>query len=197
MQMGRLFCLIGKSGSGKDTVFKQLLNDSELSLSPVVTYTTRPRRDNENDGVEYNFITNDELMNFKCAGKIIELRKYDTVKGVWYYCTIDDGKIDLAHGDYLTIATLEGFAGLKKRFDAAAVSLYITVEEGERLSRALTREKAQHSPDYYELCRRFLADHEDFCDSRLEKEGISKQFSNDDILSCVANIKKFILTDCS
>ena len=93
--MGRLYCLIGKSGSGKDTIFKHLLSDSELSLSPVVTYTTRPRRDNETDGVEYNFITDERLNDYKKSGKIIELRRYDTVKGAWYYCTVDDGRINL------------------------------------------------------------------------------------------------------
>jgi guanylate kinase len=193
--MGRLFCLIGKSGSGKDTVFKRLLVESELLLSPVVTYTTRPRRDNEQNGVEYNFITQDELMNFKNTGKIIEMRQYDTVKGVWYYCTVDDGKIDLSHGDYLTIATLEAFDGLAKRFGTAAVPLYITVEDGERLTRALTRERAQHSPDYYELCRRFLADREDFNDNRLKKSGIMIDFSNNNLDECVSKIKKYILNN--
>lgn len=191
--MGKLFCLIGKSGSGKDTVFKKLMSDTELSLTSVVTYTTRPRRDNEKNGVEYNFITNEELMRFRDAGKIIEMRKYDTVKGVWYYCTIDDGIIDLTKGDYLTIATLEGFTELKKRFGTNALPLYITVNDGERLSRVLSREKAQHSPDYYELCRRFLADRDDFCERRLAEAGIVRKFSNDDLLKCVAEIKSFIL----
>ena len=190
--MGRLFCLMGKSGSGKDTVFKELLNDDNLFLSPVVTYTTRPRRDNEKNGVEYNFISEYELMNFKNAGKIIELRQYDTVKGIWYYCTVDDGKIHLASGDYLTIATLEAFAGLKKHFGEDAVPLYVTVEDGERLYRALSRERTQHAPDYYELCRRFLADRDDFCDAHLKEADITRQFSNDNLIQCVIDIKHYI-----
>jgi guanylate kinase len=193
LQMGRLFCLIGKSGSGKDTVFKKLLSDGELSLSPVVTYTTRPRRENETNGVEYNFVTQDDMMDFQNSGRIIELRQYNTIQGVWYYGTVDDGKINLESGNYLTIATLEGFIGLKKRFGAGAVPLYIAVEDGKRLFRALSRERLQHPPDYYELCRRFLADREDFCDSRLRKVGITKHFQNDDIEKCVLDIKNYIL----
>jgi Guanylate kinase. len=92
--MGKLYCLLGKSGSGKDTIFKLLMNDKSLRLSPVITYTTRPRREHETDGVEYNFITPEELMRLKAEGKIIEMRKYNTVKGVWYYCTVDDGKVN-------------------------------------------------------------------------------------------------------
>lgn len=190
--MGRLFCLIGKSGSGKDTVFKRLLNDRELSLSPVVTYTTRPRRDHETDGVEYHFIKNEELIKYKNAGKIIELREYHTVQGIWYYCTVDDGQVDLSKGDYLTITTLEAFEGLRKHYGASAVPLYIVVEDGERLLRALNREKSQHAPDYYELCRRFLADHEDFSDRRMKEAGITKEFLNQNLEQCVSEIKKYI-----
>lgn len=190
--MGKLFCLIGKSGSGKDTIFKKLLEDRELVLSPVVTYTTRPKRDSETDGVEYNFVKKEDIMRFQEAGKIIELRKYNTVHGVWYYCTVDDGKINLQNGDYLTIATLEGFAGLKRRFGDDAVPLYINVEDGERLSRALSRERSQRFPDYNELCRRFLADSEDFSEKRLRAAGITRQFENDNIERCVLEIKQFI-----
>lgn len=193
--MGRLFCLMGKSGSGKDTVFKRLLNEPGLSLSPVVTYTTRPRRDNEKDGVEYHFITHRDVMNYENLGKIIEMRRYSTVKGVWYYCTVDDGSIDLSRGDYLTIATLEGFLQLKRRFGFAAVPLFIDVEDGERLTRALRREKAQTSSDYYELCRRFLADRDDFSQEKLNGAGVIRRFQNDDLERCVEEITTFIETD--
>lgn len=40
--------------------------------------------------------------------------------------------------------------------------IYIQVEDGERLQRALIREKQQENPRYAEMCRRFLADQEDF-----------------------------------
>jgi guanylate kinase len=191
--MGRLFCIIGKSGSGKDAVFKRLLCDVTLKLTPVVTYTTRPRRVNETNGVEYNFITESELFEYKKAGKVIEMRKYDTIKGVWYYCTVDDGVINLANGDYLAIATLEGLSVLKERFCDAVVPLYIEVEDGERLSRALLRERSQASPDYCELCRRFLADSEDFSKSRLNAVGINSFFANDNFDRCIKQINTYIL----
>lgn len=191
--MGRLFCLMGKSGSGKDTVFKKLLRDVDLALLPVVPYTTRPRRDHEVDGREYYFITEQRLEEYKKAGCVIEMRSYKTVKGIWSYATIDDGKIDLASRDYLTIATLEAFSGLKQRFDGAVVPLYITVDDGERLTRALGREKKQRKPDYYELCRRFLADRNDFSEHRLREAGVLRAFSNDNLANCISEIKKWII----
>lgn len=192
--MGKLFCIIGKSGSGKDTVFKRLLHEMSAYIKPLVTYTTRPRRDNETDGVEYHFITENELAEFKKAGKVIELRQYDTVKGIWYYCTVDDGKITLDKGNFIVIATLEGLDGLKKRFGDSVVPLYIDVEDGERLSRALFRERTLSSPDYYELCRRFLADNEDFSQKRLKKAGIAMLFSNENLENCIESLKNYIFS---
>lgn len=53
--MGKIFYLMGKSSSGKDTIFKALLSDGELSLKQIVPYTTRPIREGEQNGVEYFF----------------------------------------------------------------------------------------------------------------------------------------------
>lgn len=191
--MGKLYCLLGKSGSGKDTIFKLLMNDESLRLSPVVTYTTRPRREHETDGVEYNFITPEVLMSLKSEGKIIEMRKYNTVKGVWYYCTVDDGKVNLENGDYLTIETLEGYKALRNYYGSSVVPLYLEVEDSERLIRSILREREQRSPDYNELCRRFLADSEDFSEQKLIESGIIYRFQNTDAEKCAGDIKKFIL----
>lgn len=192
--MGRLFCLIGKSGSGKDTVFKVLMKDKSLGLLPVITYTTRPRREHETNGVEYYFINTNMLMNYKNADKIIEMRKYDTIKGVWYYCTLDDGRMDLNSANYIIIGTLEGYRALKKYYKNAVVPLYIEVDDGERLSRAIARERGQKKPDYSELCRRFLADCEDFSDEKLKEAGITLHFKNEVIEDCADEIKKYILS---
>ena len=83
---------MGKSASGKDTIYKRLLNECP-GLHPIVLYTTRPMRDGELQGVEYYFVSEKELIDFQDAGKIIELRKYQTMSGVWSYATIDNGKL--------------------------------------------------------------------------------------------------------
>lgn len=191
--MGKLFCLIGKSACGKDTIFKILMNDKSLNLLPLISYTTRPRRNHETDGVEYHFITAEALRNYKNSGKIIEMREYVTTHGTWYYCTVDDGNVNLEKNNYLMISTLESFDALRKFYGESVVPLYIEVEDGERLLRAISREKRQSYPDYNEICRRFLADSEDFSEMKLVDAGISHRFQNIDAEKCAEDIKKFIL----
>lgn len=189
--MGKIFCLMGKSCSGKDTIFKFLKKDTELNLRPVIQYSTRPIRNNETNGVEYFFIDEEKLKHFEESGKIIELRKYNTTKGIWYYCTIDDGQIDLTKGNYVLISTLEAYRNIKKYFKSKnVVPIYITVDDGTRLERAFTREKEQQNPNYNELCRRFLADNEDFSISKLTENNITKYYCNSNLDECVKQIKE-------
>lgn len=51
--MGKIFCLMGKSASGKDTIYSRLLKMPELTLKKVIPYTTRPMRQGEIDGDTY------------------------------------------------------------------------------------------------------------------------------------------------
>ena len=78
--MGRIFYLMGKSASGKDTLYKRLLKECP-GLRTVVLYTTRPMREGETDGVEYHFTTPEKLQEFQETGRMIELRTYQTVYG--------------------------------------------------------------------------------------------------------------------
>lgn len=177
--MGKIYCLLGKSSSGKDTLFKMLLEESGLALKTIVPYTTRPIRVGEQEGVEYHFVTEETQKKLEAEGKIIELRAYDTICGVWKYFTVDDGQIDLATDNYLVIGTLESYVKMRDYFGAEKlVPLYVEVEDGERLLRALTRERAQKEPNYAELCRRFLADSVDFSAERLKAAGICRWFEN-------------------
>lgn len=193
--MGRIFYLMGKSASGKDTIYKQLLGECS-KLRTVVLYTTRPMRQGETDGVEYHFTRPERLEEFADSGKMIELRTYQTVHGPWSYATVDDGQIDLAEADYLTIGTLESYEKLRDYYgQEAVVPLYVTVDDGVRLERALARERQQREPKYAELCRRFLADEEDFSAENLEKLGVKREYRNDDLAACVEEIKRVIMED--
>lgn len=191
--MGKIFCIMGKSSSGKDTIFKILKKDEKLSLKAVISYTTRPKRYDETDGVEYYFIDKEILKKYKLKNKIIELRKYNTIQGIWYYCTIDDGQIDLQKNNYIIISTLQSFTSLNKFFGSSnVIPIYIEVEDGLRLERALIREKSQDKPDYVEMCRRFIADSEDFSEENLKDCGIIKRYSNVNLEDCISSIKKSI-----
>ena len=180
--MGTIYCLMGKSASGKDTIYNRLLAMERLHLRSVVPYTTRPMRSGETDGQTYVFCTEQQVADFEAAGKIIELRAYHTVYGIWKYFTADDGQICLAESDYLMIGTVESYRKLKEYYgEAYLVPIYIEVDDGVRLQRALERERSQAEPKYAEMCRRFLADEADFSPEKLQEAGITKTFVNNDL----------------
>lgn len=192
--MGKIFYVMGKSSSGKDTVYEALLHRRNLNLNKIVLYTTRPVRAGETDGLQYHFVSEEKLQELLAEGKVIELRKYNTVCGVWKYFTVDDENIDLKEKDYLAIGTLESCKQLKDYYgEEAIVPLYIEVEDGIRLERALNRERQQENPNYEELCRRFLADGADFSKEKLERAKILKTFyNNGEIGICIEEIARFI-----
>ena len=192
--MGKIFCLIGKSSSGKDTIFKEINDDKDLDLKPIISYTTRPKRINETNGVEYFFINTDELNKFEKENKVIEKRVYHTVHGDWFYGTINDGQVDLNKNNYLLITTLEAYKSLRDYFGYDKVyPFYIDIEDGIRLERALERERKQDKPNYDELCRRFLADNKDFSAENLSNLGINEFYINENLENCINDIKKDIL----
>ena len=192
--MSKIFCIMGKSATGKDTIYKKLLQNSELGLKRIVSYTTRPIREGEKEGEEYHFTDVKNLELLKQQGKIIECRSYDTIHGIWNYFMVKDNQIDLTQNDYLVIGTLESYLKIKSYFgEDQVVPIYIELEDGERLTRALDREKTQSKPKYEELCRRFLADCQDFSDEKLKEAGIHRFYVNNDLENCLSEIEKDIL----
>lgn len=178
--MGKIFYLMGKSASGKDTMYKKI---RELcpELKTYVMYTTRPIREGEKDGVEYFFVTEESLDELEAAGKVIEKRVYQTVHGPWSYFTADDGQIDLARNNYLTIGTLESYEAIRGFYgEDKMVPLYLEVSDETRLLRSIDRERQQASPKYAEICRRFLADEEDFKPENLLRLNIVHPYNNED-----------------
>lgn len=191
--MGKIFYIMGKSASGKDRIYSALVGDRKLNFHKLLLYTTRPIRAGEKDGVQYYFTDEDKRKEFQEKGLLIESRSYDTVYGIWSYFTADDGQIDLARGNYLGIGTLESYQKMKEYFgEDKIIPLYIEVEDGERLERAVRREREQTSPKYAELCRRFLADQEDFSEDKIKAAGIQKRFENDDLDNCVKSIINYV-----
>ena len=156
--MGKLFYVIGKSATGKDTIFQKLLENESLALKPLVLYTTRPMRAGEEQGVQYHTEATD-------------LKKYN----------------------YAGVGVLESYRALRNYYGAERViPIYIEVEDGERLQRALTRERGQQEPKYAELCRRFLADSEDFAEEKIAEAGIEKRFRNRDLKESIEEISAYI-----
>ena len=166
--MGKLYYVMGKSASGKNSIYKGLVSSCTY-LKEIVPYTTRPMRSGEVDGKDYNFITDSDIEGYKKAGKLIESRVYDTVS--------------------ISIGTLEAYVKLREYYGKKnIIPIYIDLEPRLRLIRAMRREAYQENPDYKELCRRFLADEEDFSDEKLKKAGIEKRYYNKNLSKCMKSI---------
>ena len=187
--MGRIYYLLGKSATGKDTLYKEILK-RRPKLRTVTMYTTRPIREGETDGVEYFFTGREELERQLASGKVIESRTYQTITGPWTYYTVDDGQFDVADDEScLMIGTLESYEKMCAYFEVGKrVPVYIEVPDGIRLLRAVKREENQKKPNYREVCRRYLADEKDFSEENLERLGITKRYQNTDMEMCVEEI---------
>lgn len=191
--MGKIIYLMGKSSTGKDTVFKELLKRGGCRLRTIVPYTTRPIRSGENNGGEYFFTDEAGFLQLQQEGKVVEHREYHTYHGLWRYFTVDDGQIDLDHQDYIVIGTLEAYRSMKEYFGAdKLLPVLIDLDDGTRLQRALNRERRQAEPRYEEMCRRFLADCEDFSEKKIREAGITRRFCNNDLKRCIREIEAYI-----
>lgn len=192
--MGKLFYVMGKSSSGKDTIYEDLLSRETLGLQSFIIYTTRPIRAGETDGVQYYFVTEEQLQQLQAQGRVIELRTYQTVAGPWHYFTADGDNVDMTQQDYIALGTLESYEKVKAYYGSEqVVPIYIEVDDDKRLERALKRERKQEKPNYEEVCRRFLADQKDFAEENIQKAGITRRFqNNEDRQICMDEIAAYI-----
>ena len=193
----KIIYIMGKSSAGKDTIYKIL--KEKIDVKPYVLYTTRPIRTGEKEGIDYNYLTNEEMEQYfqEKNSKVIESRTYNTVYGPWTYATILDNQF-LSGKDLLMTGTLESYNAIleffKNKENIEMIPIYIEVEDGIRLERALKREKEQSNPKYVELCRRFIADSQDFSEENINKSGIKKRFQNDNLDNCVNEIIEYLKT---
>lgn len=184
---------MGKSASGKDSVYRYLLEQSGLGLKKLMLYTTRPIRAEEEYGKEYYFVDEQRFRQLQEQGRVVESRIYQTVYGPWIYFTADDAAMDLDFHSYLGIGTLESYEKLKGYYGKQTMCpIYIEVEDGERLKRALLREQQETAPRYQEMCRRFLADSEDFSEKKVKEAGIIRRFVNETFADCIREITVYI-----
>ena len=130
---------------------------------------------------------------------ILDLRMPE-VDGLKVLETMREEKLEVcllytsALGNYLMTGVLESYLSTKRYFGGCVVPLYIEVEDGERLARALLRERGQENPKYAEMCRRFLSDEADFAEERLREAGVGKRYQNRELAGCLAELRQEILS---
>lgn len=152
MKNKKIICIVGKAGTGKDTILK-LACQLDDRLNPIVSYTSRPQREGEIDGLDYYFITDQEFWNKVQNDEMLE---YTSFNG-WFYGI---GK-DCLSEDKVNIGVFNP-AGIQSLKQFADIQIYLFViysDDKVRLLRQLNREE---HPDVEEIVRRYWADDKDF-----------------------------------
>ena len=125
-----MIVIVGESGSGKTTLANNFIK-AHPEYRKIVTYTTRPKRSGEIDGIDYHFISADQFKRLVEENFFIEYTTYRD----WYYGT---AKTD-CEDDY-TVAVLNP-PGLRKfkRLGVNCTSVYLNVDRRSRLIQMLNR----------------------------------------------------------
>ena len=184
----KIIAIMGKAGSGKDSLCHTLLNLPELSnAQPIISCTTRPIRDYECDGVDYYFITNHQFTEQVLNGEMLEATAFNN----WCYGT----SIKSLNKDKINIGVFnpEGVEYLQENTNIDLQVIYITANDKVRLLRQLNREE---NPDCHEIVRRFGTDEKDFSEGRIaEIRNIIKIKNDGDIslLDLAKSILPYIL----
>ena len=188
---GKLYIIMGKSATGKDTLYARI-RERHPELLPVIPYTTRPIREGECEGEEYHFVDETAMRAMQKRGEIIETRCYHTVRGDWYYFTAADEQL-AGNEDHIMITTLEGYEQIRDHFgEEQVIPIYIEVDDITRIERSIGREKKEDRPCIAEICRRYLADDEDFAEEKLSRDGIRNRVCNHDLDEAVAKIEEIL-----
>lgn len=148
-----IIALVGKAGSGKDTVATKLAA-ARPDWNMIVSCTTRPMREGEQEGVNYFYLTNDEFAEKILNGDMLEATYFNS----WHYGTM---KSSLKDGVNVGVFNPEGFDCLTEmEIPGVTVMGYlIDCKDKTRMLRQLNREE---NPDVGEICRRYAADEDDF-----------------------------------
>ena len=146
--MGKCIVLTGAMASGKTSLAWFL---EQEGIKRVTTYTTRPKRVGEKDGVDYHYISEEEFLGLKKKHFFAETTHYDTVFGRWYY---GSAKEDYrSNDDTVIVLNPRGVMCLAEE----AFVVLIDLPEEILVRRALLR---GDTPE--EITRRIIADKLDF-----------------------------------
>lgn len=150
--MKNLVVLYGESSSGKSAIKREILK-IRTDYNDVITSTTRPPREGEQNKVDYNFRGDMEIAAMIMEDKMVEC----VVFRDWVYGTeraaLLDNEINIG------VWNPEGVETLNNDGEMNCLNVYIHSTDKQRLLRSLNREE---NPDVDEIIRRFKTDKTDF-----------------------------------
>lgn len=190
-----IFCLLGQTGSGKSTILDILINKwkeigiyESVKLKQLVYSTTRNKRPNEKDGVDYNFKTITQYIDEK--ENVVECRSYMTKdnNNSYYYTTKDEIE-NVEDCDALICAASvdQALSYMKAGYNVFFIIIYAPVKD--RILRNLNRPGVTDNT-CYEICRRILQEDEEFnniFEFKNDKNSIIFLNSNDTNLTNLSN----------
>lgn len=146
----KLIAICGQAGSGKDTILHLL---RKYDINEIVSCTTRPIRQGEQDGVNYHYLTNEEFAQKIMNGDMLEAQVFNG----WTYGTAKSS----LNSDKWNVGVFnpEGIEDLLESHSLDIRIFYIYAPDKLRVMRQLTRED---DPDVNEIVRRFSTDSADF-----------------------------------
>lgn len=167
--MYKIIALIGKAGSGKDTMMHRVL-ERNPNLHEIVSCTTRPRREGEVEGVNYFYLTPEQFGDKVLHDEMLEATCFND----WFYGT----SYESLRSDVVNIGVFNpaGIESLLGRRDVIVHVFYVTASPKNRLLRQLNREK---DPDVDEIIRRYKADEQDFADLDFEYDVLYNEIYED------------------
>lgn len=179
-----MLCLVGKTASGKDLIIKELT--SKHDFKKMVTYSTRPKRKGEKDGVTYHYISEEDFLKKIDEGFFAEWKSYDTEFGKWYYgSAIED--YEKADDKTVIILTPDGYRDIVEKLSNRPTAIYIYANNATIKKRLLKR-----GDDKNEAQRRLEHDNEDFKGIENEVDRIVYNNDGTDINEVVDKILEFM-----
>ena len=154
--------LVGRSGSGKSTVSKEL---EKIGYERIVTYTTRPPREGEIDGVDYHFISRDKFV--QNLYKFMEYKEYETAEGSWMYGSMTD---DYTTGDGRKVIVLDPSGVSQAKLHYWMIKPFVVFLDTNQIDCIIrTIERGDPKRNKEEWIRRIKADEIDFNDFRSQR----------------------------
>lgn len=178
-----IIVLVGKTASGKTTVANELCKNH--GYKRIITYTTRPMRENEEQDVDYHFISDEQFNEMVENNEFTEYKRYDTAHGVWSYGSVITSEQELSDDCYVIILTPQGLRDLSKKM-LRYIAFYLNVRFESQLERLKKR-----GDEEQQIIKRLINDAKDF-ENVLDI--VDYNFYTDDTFSSPQGVASMITT---